>query len=552
MTFRLRVALALGLGAILPLLLLAYGVRREMTRRLTLQANDRVAFQVLRAREQVSAELKTVAIRLDRLAASLAGDNRFRLAAVTGETQDPWLRDWAAGATGQTELSLLELVDSTGQILSSGHFRNEFGRFHRGLADAIEAGGEEPTVLRSRSPGGEFDALVRSRRVEIAGRVYSLIGGVALDPDRLVPGSDPEVRAEFRTSGPAAPDVLAEIPFRYLTVTDTVVQGNAAIALTRDLAPMLAIRRNVDRWFVGAIIVVALLATGLALWLSSRVTRPLAALADKTARLDLDRLDQTFATGGSDEIGSLSQVLDTMTERLRSSAGRLREAERRAATGDLARQINHDVKNGLAPIRHVLRHLGQVAAEHPDQLASVYRERQDTLESSVAYLENLSRNYARLSPALDRSESDPNTLLQEIARGLAGSAVPVDLQLAESLPPVRADGVALRRILENLGGNAVDAAREVNGRVTLASESIRREGAGWIRLTVADSGRGMSQDQLDRAFDDFYTTKEGGTGLGLSVVRRLVADLGGALRVETAPGEGSRFIVELPAGGRTG
>jgi signal transduction histidine kinase len=66
---------------------------------------------------------------------------------------------------------------------------------------------------------------------------------------------------------------------------------------------------------------------------------------------------------------------------------------------------------------------------------------------------------------------------------------------------------------------------------------------------VADTGKGMSEDQLNRAFDDFFTTKDGGTGLGLSVVRRLVPDLGGTLRVETAPGQGSRFIVELPAGG---
>jgi two-component system sensor histidine kinase HydH len=62
-----------------------------------------------------------------------------------------------------------------------------------------------------------------------------------------------------------------------------------------------------------------------------------------------------------------------------------------------------------------------------------------------------------------------------------------------------------------------------------------------------DSGRGMSREELERAFDDFYTTKSSGTGLGLSVVRRLVSDLGGTLRVETAPGQGSRFIVELPA-----
>jgi signal transduction histidine kinase len=124
----------------------------------------------------------------------------------------------------------------------------------------------------------------------------------------------------------------------------------------------------------------------------------------------------------------------------------------------------------------------------------------------------------------------------------------VDVQTGDPVPPVRADGVVLRRILENLVANAMDAAREVNGRVSLSSEAASRDGQVWVRLAVADTGKGMSREELDRAFDDFYTTKAGGTGLGLSVVRRLVADLGGTLRVETAPGQGSRFIVELPGG----
>lgn len=552
MTFRSRVALALGAGAILPLLLLAVGVRREMTRRLTAQADTRIGLQVAKAREALAAESGAIDRRLDRLAASLTGNNQFRLAVVSGETGVTWLRGWAEPAMRQGELDLLELVDSAGTILSSGHFRNEFGRVHLGLGEAIEQESRVPVVVRARTPTGSIDGLARSRTIEIAGRRFSLIGGTALDLARVVPTSDPEVNAEFQI-GIAAPSSeasrLAELPLRFVTLEDSVAVGRATIVLTRQLGPMLAVRRSVDRWFLGAGIVVLLLTSGLALWLASRVTRPLADLAEKTARLDLDRLDESFATGRADEIGTLSQLLDAMTARLRSSAVRLREAERRATTGDLARQINHDVKNGLAPIRHVLRHLGQVAAEKPGELAAMYQERQATLESSVQYLENLSRNYARLSPALDRSESDPNALLQEIARSLAGGAVSVDLRLADSLPAVRADAVALRRILENLGGNAVDAAREGGGTVTLASEALRREGTVWIRLIVADTGKGMSPDQLNRAFDDFYTTKEGGTGLGLSVVRRLVADLGGTLRVETAPGQGSRFTVELPAGG---
>ena len=68
-----------------------------------------------------------------------------------------------------------------------------------------------------------------------------------------------------------------------------------------------------------------------------------------------------------------------------------------------------------------------------------------------------------------------------------------------------------------------------------------------VRMTVADTGPGMTRAELDRAFDDFHTTKPDGTGLGLSIVRRLVLDLGGALRIETEPGAGTRAMVELPA-----
>ena len=84
--------------------------------------------------------------------------------------------------------------------------------------------------------------------------------------------------------------------------------------------------------------------------------------------------------------------------------------------------------------------------------------------------------------------------------------------------------------------------------VVSTEQAARDGGATVVRITVADSGPGMSRAELDRAFDDFYTTKAGGTGLGLSIVRRLVLDLGGALRIDTEPGAGTRATVEIPAG----
>ena len=75
---------------------------------------------------------------------------------------------------------------------------------------------------------------------------------------------------------------------------------------------------------------------------------------------------------------------------------------------------------------------------------------------------------------------------------------------------------------------------------------MARVANGAVRIVVGDTGRGMSEEQLARAFDDFFTTKPDGTGLGLSVVRRLTTDLDGSVRVESAPGQGTVFTIELP------
>jgi signal transduction histidine kinase len=215
--------------------------------------------------------------------------------------------------------------------------------------------------------------------------------------------------------------------------------------------------------------------------------------------------------------------------------------------GDLARQVNHDIKNGLVPIRNVVRHLEQVALDEPAALAGVFEERKATLESSVAYLDTLARNYARLSPAASRGECDVNAVVAEVLQA-PRSGPPIRAQLAEGLPLVGVDRLMLRRVIENLVGNAADAAAEREGAtVTVSTERTGRDGQGpVVRVHITDTGSGMTRAELDRAFDDFFTTKPGGTGLGLSIVRRLVLDLGGSLRIDTEPGAGTRATVEIP------
>jgi signal transduction histidine kinase len=269
----------------------------------------------------------------------------------------------------------------------------------------------------------------------------------------------------------------------------------AHIEVTRSSALLTALQRNVNLWFAVAVLVAALAAFLLASWLSTRISTPI-------------------------------------------EAG-IRAMERRIAIGDLARQVNHDVKNGLAPLRNAFRHLTQVARDKPDELPQVFSERQSTVESSINYLETLAANYAKLSPQAERKFTDVNVVVRETV----GASSSVRTKLADGLPPVSADGLVLRRVIENLVSNALDSLDGKSGSVTVSTE----RGKGAVRIAVNDTGRGMSKAELDRAFDDFYTTKQGGTGLGLSIVRRLVMDSNGSLKVETEPGKGSTFIVELPA-----
>jgi two-component system, NtrC family, nitrogen regulation sensor histidine kinase NtrY len=209
--------------------------------------------------------------------------------------------------------------------------------------------------------------------------------------------------------------------------------------------------------------------------------------------------------------------------------------------------VNHDVKNGLVPIRNVFRHLAEVAESDPGALPEVLAERRGTVESGIGYLEGLAANYARLAPRLDLRPCDAAAVAREVAAGAEAPGVRVEVEAAEDVAAVRADPLVLRRILENLVGNAVDAVRERGGTVTLTVGSAAD--GDRVRVEVADDGPGLAPDELARVFEDFFTTKPGGTGLGLSVARRLANDLGGSLKAASRPGEGSRFSVELPAAG---
>jgi signal transduction histidine kinase len=565
-TFRSRILLGIAGVVLVPLAVFGLRVRMEMANRLTAEYQHRVRSLVAIIRADLEREGAGIARRLDALKHSIATDNRFRLAALQG-VEPGYLLDYAGGAMRLTGLSLLQIQDDQGRIISSGHFRNEYDRLEPELPQLLTRSPEGIALVRARAAEAPFVALARVDSLRLGGRRFALVGGVAVDSAflaRLAPDSELTVSVALPSdtlaarptpSSPAAPNTAAQVvstlPVPFADSGDSARLGEALIVVSHSLAPLAGLQRSVDLAFLVAALATGATALLLAGWLSSRISRPLSELARRTAEIDMERLDVAFESTRDDEVGVLTRLLGAMTERLRAGAAKLREAERRIATGDLARQVNHDIKNGLTPIRNVFRHLLQAAGEGPERLAAAFQDRQRTVESSISYLETLASNYARLYPQPAREPCDVNDVVRETVRRIADTGgAELRPELVEGLPRVRTDPLVLRRILENLIGNALDSLESRPGTVTVSTgRSSATDGVATVRITVADTGRGMTKVELERAFDDFYTTKPGGTGLGLSIVRRLVLDANGALRVETHPGTGSRFIVDLPGEG---
>ena len=553
MTFRARLLLGFGAVVLVPLTVFGWRIRAVMTNRVTAEYQQRVAALVSVIRADLDRQSAGIALRLGALRDAIVQDNEFRRATVQGGDRSHLL-DYAGDAMRLAGLSLLQIQDETGRIVSSGHFRNEYDQSDPALPRLLAAAPAGTALVEARTAEAPFLALARVDSVRVRGRLFTLVGGMAVDSTflaRLTPDSELTVAVALPSDTSSAVDpatqVVGALDVPFVTPGDSARLLPARIVVSHSLASLAALRRGVALSFLLAVLVTGLIALLLASWLSTRISRPLTELAAKTADVDMDRLDVAFDSDRPDEIGALSRLLGAMTERLRAGAARLREAERRLAMGDLARQVNHDVKNGLIPIRNVFRHFAQAAGEGADQLAAAFQDRQATVESSIAYLETLASNYARLYPQPARESCDVNAVVRETVNrvGETGQA-DLRLELGEALLPVRTDPLVLRRILENLIGNAVDSLAARAGNVTVSTGA---NGAAGVRITVADTGKGMTQAELNRAFDDFYTTKPGGTGLGLSIVRRLVLDANGTLRVETEPGAGSRFIVDLPGEG---
>jgi len=253
-------------------------------------------------------------------------------------------------------------------------------------------------------------------------------------------------------------------------------------------------------------------------------------LAVTSARLDL-------APG---QPGTVLVVEDT-TELLR--------AQRQLAWKEVAQRVAHEIKNPLTPIalsaERIARHLDRGVADSPN----IIRKCSEVILGCVGTLRTLVDQFSALAqfPASQPRACDLNRVAEEALALFAGrlKGITVQWDLEPDLPTVLADPEAIRRALANLIDNAAEAMQGSLLRV-LGIHSALSEDGGSVELAVSDTGHGLTNEIRERLFLPFYSTKQRGSGLGLSIAAKIVQEHGGSLRAESNSPKGARFLLRLP------
>jgi two-component system, NtrC family, nitrogen regulation sensor histidine kinase NtrY len=195
-----------------------------------------------------------------------------------------------------------------------------------------------------------------------------------------------------------------------------------------------------------------------------------------------------------------------------------------------------------------VENLVRARALSAEEFDEVFRESTATLGMEIANLKTIIGRFSDFSkmpkPELERIDAkDVMERVRSLYEGAASREAKIDfeMEVGREAMPMMADSELLHRALSNLVLNAMDAMPH-GGKLTL---SARRQGSN-IEIRVADRGEGLTQEECERLFTPYYTTKLHGTGLGLAIVQSVVADHGGTIAVESQVGTGATFIITLP------
>lgn len=284
-----------------------------------------------------------------------------------------------------------------------------------------------------------------------------------------------------------------------------------------------------------------------AIFISNYVTKPLKLIQDKLSKIKLGTTNELIEWREKDEIGSLVSEYNRMILELSNSAELLAKSERESAWREMAKQVAHEIKNPLTPMKLSVQHLQRTWKDHaPDmdqkmeRLTKTIIEQIDTLSSIATEFSN----FAKMPKASFEKINVEQILKNTIDLFHNSSDIEITFQNITTSPSfVLADKEQLLRVFNNLMKNAIQSIpEERKGKIEIA---LQKENEFYI-ISIKDNGAGISNDILDKIFVPNFTTKTGGMGLGLAMVKSIVETFNGKIWFETEDNNGTTFFVSLP------
>jgi signal transduction histidine kinase len=297
---------------------------------------------------------------------------------------------------------------------------------------------------------------------------------------------------------------------------------------------------------MNAYVFLLLCAAALAYFISNSITRPLRFISEKLRILNLNKKNEPIEWKSKDEVGALISEYNKMIAELEHSAAKLAKSERESAWREMARQIAHEIKNPLTPMKLSIQYLQRTIDDGGQNVTELAKKVNKTLIEQIDNLSSIATAFSTFAqmPKSQNEVLDMNELLTGIAALFEKEEnVHIYLQTMSGPALVYADKNQMISVFNNLVKNAIQSVKE-GMKAEINIEVKEKEGN--IKVIVTDNGSGISPESYEKVFVPNFTTKSSGTGLGLAICKQIIENAHGDIWFVSEVGIGTSFYVSLP------
>ncbi len=299
-----------------------------------------------------------------------------------------------------------------------------------------------------------------------------------------------------------------------------------------------------NAYLLGVYTIVLLIAFLLGIFFAGQISKPIRRLTDAAIQVGEGNFDYKIPSTRSDELGKLEQTFNEMIDEIRQKREELIKYEKELAWKEMAKQVAHEIKNPLTPIKLAVQHLQQAFKDKADNFDDILKKAVSMITEQVETLTRIASefsNFARL-PSRKLEKCEVNKILKEATHLFEQyNNVNFKFNSSEHEFKVDADKEELRRAFINIIRNSIQAMNE-QGSVSISVEQVDEN----VQINIHDTGQGISDEIKNKIFEPNFSTKTDGMGLGLAIVKKTIDDLGGAISFTTNKDTGTTFIITLP------